>query len=122
MLATVGVVLPAKSDVLSVECQQSMVGNSHAMGVPAQIAQHLQRTAKGWLGVDNPVLTMQATKELRELVGISQCGGRTGTMEFLAAIEAFYTSEKFPTKDATEDFHRQEETITRAGPTTTIWR
>jgi hypothetical protein len=49
----------------------------------------LHRAAKCWLGVDDPVLTVQATKQLRELLGIGQCGGRTSTIEFLIAIEAF---------------------------------
>jgi len=33
-------------------------GNGHPVGVAAQIAQHLQRTAKGRFGVDHPVLAV----------------------------------------------------------------
>jgi len=65
-------------------------------------------TTKSWLGVDDPVLAMQAAKELRELLGISQCGGWAGPMEFLAAAQAFQASQKFPAKHATENFHRLE--------------
>ena len=51
-----------------------MIGDGHAMGVAAEIAQHLQRTAEGWLGVDHPVVAMQAAEELCELLRISESG------------------------------------------------
>jgi len=37
VLAAVGIVFPAKGDVLSIKCQQAMIGNGHAMGVAAQV-------------------------------------------------------------------------------------
>ena len=37
-LATVGIILPAEGDKLSVECNQAMIGNGHAVGVAAQIS------------------------------------------------------------------------------------
>ena len=54
------------------------------------------RTAKGWLGIDDPILTVQAAQQLRELLGISEGGGRTGTMKFLAAVQAFQSARNFP--------------------------
>ena len=94
LLATVGIVLPSESDVLSIECQQSMIGNGHAMGVAAQIAQHLYRTAKDRFGVDHPVLTVQGANQLSKLLGIRERGGWAGTVEFVTAVEAFQTSQK----------------------------
>lgn len=76
------------------------------MGVAAQVAQYLHRTAKGWLGIDDPVLAIQATKELREWLGLSQSGGWASAAEFLVSVQAFETGQKFSVKDATEDFHR----------------
>ena len=52
-----------------------MIGNGYPMGVAAQIAQHVQGTTKGWLGIDHPVLAMQAANQLSELLLISQRGG-----------------------------------------------
>jgi hypothetical protein len=40
-----------------------MVGDGHAMGVAGEIAEPMTRTAEGWLGVDDPVLTEQWTQE-----------------------------------------------------------
>jgi hypothetical protein len=59
------------------------------MSVAPQIAQHLHGTAKGWLGIDDPILAVQTAKELSELPGIGQRSGRACTMEFLAAVKAF---------------------------------
>jgi hypothetical protein len=122
VLATVGVVLPAEGDVLSVKGQQSVVGNGHAMGVAAQIAQHLERAAKGWLGVDDPILTVHAAKQLRELPRISERGRRACTMEFVAAVQMFQASQEFSAKDATKNFYRQKELVTSAKPTTVARR
>src|ERR1700745_3293093 len=79
-LTIVGIVLPAEGDALSIECQQSMIGNGYAMGVAAKIAQHLQWTAESWFGIDHPVLAGQATNQLSELPGIGQRGGRANTL------------------------------------------
>ena len=49
LLATVGIVLPAKGDTLLIEGQQAMIGNGHAMGVTPQIAQHLKGPPKAGL-------------------------------------------------------------------------
>jgi hypothetical protein len=34
-----------------------MIGDGHAMGVAAEIAQHLHRTTEGGFGIDDPVVT-----------------------------------------------------------------
>ncbi len=49
-----------------------MIGNGHAVGVATEIAQHLQRTAEGGLGIDDPVVAMQAADEVRELPGVGR--------------------------------------------------
>ena len=36
-----------------------MVGDGHAMGVAAEILEHIFGAAEGWLGVDDPVFSEQ---------------------------------------------------------------
>ena len=79
LLATVGVILPAESDALLIEGQQAVIGNGHAMGVAAEIAQHLHGTAEGGLGIDDPVVAMQAAEEFCELLWIGESSSRAGT-------------------------------------------
>jgi len=78
MLATVGVILPAKGDAFLVEGQQAMIGDGHAMGVAAEIAQDLHGTTEGLLGVDDPVVAVQAAEEFGELVRVGESGGGAG--------------------------------------------
>ena len=80
LLAAAGVILPAESHVLLLEGQQAMIGNSHAMGVATEIVQHLQGTAESGLGIDHPVVAVEAADQLRELPGVGESGGRAGTL------------------------------------------
>jgi hypothetical protein len=59
----VGIILPAKGNLVPVEGYEAVVGDGHAMGVAGEIAEHMMRTAEGGLGVDDPVLTEQWAQE-----------------------------------------------------------
>ena len=106
LLAAVGVILPAKGDALLVEGQQAMIGNGHAMGVAAEIAQHLHGSAEGGLSIDDPVMSVLAADEFSELLRIRQGGGGTVATQLVAAVQTFEAGEELATKDAAEDPHR----------------
>jgi len=44
------------------------------MGVTAEIAQHLQGTTEGLLGIDDPVVAVQAAEEFGKLLRIGESG------------------------------------------------
>jgi hypothetical protein len=69
------------------EGQQAMFGDGHAMGVASQIAQHLQGPTEGRLGINDPVVVVQAAEEFCELLRIGQGGRRTGAAELVTAVE-----------------------------------
>ena len=71
LLITVGIILPAESDLVMFESHEAVVGDGDAMGIAGEITQHMVGTAEGWLGVDDPVLTEQWAQEGAErfLVG-----------------------------------------------------
>jgi hypothetical protein len=50
-----------------------MVGDGNAMGVCAQIAQHMFRSMKGRLAIDDPVLTEQYSKPGGRGSWVGQC-------------------------------------------------
>ena len=54
-LVAMGVVLPMKRHVLTVEDEQSVIADRHAMGVAPEIAQDGGRTTEGRLGIHHPV-------------------------------------------------------------------
>ena len=53
-LISVGIILPAESNLVVLESHEAVVGDGHAMGVAGEIAQHMLGTAEGWLGIDTP--------------------------------------------------------------------
>ena len=59
LLVAVGGVAPAKSDVSVGESNQPVVGDGDAVGVCAEIAQHMFWPAERPFGVDDPVVTEQ---------------------------------------------------------------
>jgi Putative transposase len=65
-LISVRVILPAEGNLVALEGDKAMVGNGDPMGVAGEVTQHMMRSAEGWLGVDDPVLTKQRTQERAE--------------------------------------------------------
>ena len=65
--AGVAVILPLEGDLAVFQGQQAPVGDGHAVGVAAEILQHVLRSAKGGLGVDHPFLVL----ERRQVAGKS---------------------------------------------------
>ena len=63
LFIAVGIVFPAKGNLVMLEGEQAVVGDGDAMGVAGEIAQHMMGSTEGWLGVDDPLLTEQGTQE-----------------------------------------------------------
>jgi len=49
-----------------------MVGDGYAMGVPAEILEHIVGTAEGWFGVDDPVFSEQWSEPGSEDLGLRE--------------------------------------------------
>ena len=103
LLAAVGVILPTKSNALLVEGQQAVIGDGHAMSVAAEIAQHLQGPTEGGLGIDDPIVAVQAAHKFRKLLRVGQRGGGTVATQLVAAVQTFEAGEKLAAKDAAKD-------------------
>ena len=50
---------PAKNDLAIAEGDETMVGDGYAMGVAAQILQHIVGATEGGLEIDHPVLSVE---------------------------------------------------------------
>ena len=57
LLVAMGGIAPAEGDVAVFQSNESVVGDSYAVGVSAKISQGMLGTAEGALGVDHPVLS-----------------------------------------------------------------
>ena len=85
-LAVVAIVLPAEADLAVVEADQPAVGDGDAMGVAAEIGQHLLGPAEGRLGIDDPVDAAQSVEAGGEGVGLGKTGEIAEEAE-LAGVE-----------------------------------
>ncbi len=66
LLVTVRIIPPAERNLVTLEGHKTVVGDGDAMGVAGEITKHMMRTAEGWLGIDDPVLTEQGAQERAE--------------------------------------------------------
>ena len=87
LLVAVGVVAPEERDLFAIEGQQAMVADGDAMGITAEIAKCLSRSAEGWFGIDDPVFLEQRIDEAGEAPSILEFGSRPGKAEFPLPIE-----------------------------------
>src|ERR1700686_3618690 len=90
LLIVVSRVPPAKGDLAVGQRDQSMVGDGDAMGVTAEIVEHILGAAEGWLGVDHPVFAKQRSqpggeefglREERQIPGKVQLASLKGQLE-----------------------------------------
>ena len=70
-------VAPAKGDLAIGERDQAVVGDGDAMGVAAQILEHVLGASEGRLAVDHPVLSVEWPQLGSEDLGLSQGGELT---------------------------------------------
>lgn len=59
-------VSPAEGHLPVSECEEPAVGDADAMGVCTEVAEHMFRSTQGWLGVDNPVVTIETSEPSSE--------------------------------------------------------
>jgi len=83
LLISVGIILPAESNLIVLESDEAVVGDGHAMGVAGEVAEHMMRPAKGWLGIDHPVLAEESTQEGAESLVVFERLERSGKGELV---------------------------------------
>jgi hypothetical protein len=56
LLVAMSIVSPSECHVMTIEAEQTLVADGHAMGVTAKVAKHAFGLPKSGLGIDDPVL------------------------------------------------------------------
>ena len=102
LLIVVRRVPPAKGDLAVGQRDQSMVGDGDAMGVAAEIVEHILGAAEGRLGVDHPVFAKQRSqpggeefgmREPRQIPGKVQLASPKGQLEGIDELAAKHLPE-----------------------------
>src|ERR1700690_2505473 len=92
------------------------------MGISAEIANDLSRSAEGGFGVDNPLLLRERIGESEKPLFVTEFGDRAGKHQFSAPIRLFEPADELVPKDAAEYIHRQEEGVFRMNPALLVRR
>ena len=56
MLVAVGIVSPSEGHAMTIEAEQTLVADGHAVCVTAKVTKHALGLSKSGLGIDDPVL------------------------------------------------------------------
>ena len=109
LLVAMGGVSPAEADLAVGEGDQPAVGDAHPMGISAEIAQGMFRSAEGPLGVDDPVVTEQDSEPRGEAAWLSERCEMAVELELAFAECGVEARDELPAKDASEHLDRKEE-------------
>jgi hypothetical protein len=105
----VGIVSPPEGHVVTIEAEQTLVADRHAVSVTAKITKDPFGLPKGGLGIDDPVLPQQVVHE---------SGVQTGK---LLPWDSLKEIEEFAAEDSAEDLHRQKKGISGVNPAGPGW-
>jgi hypothetical protein len=56
LFIAMSVVFPSKVHAVTVEAKQALIADGHAVGIAAEVAQHVSRSTESGLGIDHPVM------------------------------------------------------------------
>ena len=80
------VISPGESDFTAFDIDDPMIRDGHAVGVAADVIQHLLWSGEGWFGVDNPFHVSYRIEVALKSLSISQ-GLKRGEEVQLARVE-----------------------------------
>ena len=109
-------VSPAEADLAVGEVDQPAVRDADAVGVRAEIAQGVFGSAKGPLGVDDPVVAEQDSEPGGEAAWLCKRCEVAVELELAFSERRLQAGKELATEDASEDLDRQEERTTRRDP------
>jgi len=84
-LVAAGVMAPTEGHAVSIKRHEPVIGDRNTVGIAAEVADDLFGAAKSGLGINNPIVTKQRSKECCEAFWGSQVLDRSGAgQQFLA--------------------------------------
>src|SRR6516165_1596210 len=109
LFVVVGGIAPTKGNLSVSKRDQAMVGNGHAVGVTAQIAEHMFRASERTFCVDHPVLSEHWSEPRRKGFRLSE--------ELQVSMKV-----ELAAKDATEHLDGKKEIVAWLDPARAIGR
>jgi len=120
LLIVVSRITPAERDLAIDQRNQAVIGDSHPVGVAAEILQHVIGASERPLGVDHPVATEQRSQHDGEGLGARQRSQRTVKAEFPARVKGPQTCYKLAAENAAEYPDGKEEAVLCGDPAAVV--
>jgi hypothetical protein len=102
---------PAKRNPVIHERDETAIGDRHAMGVSAEVAKHLLRSAESWFAIDHPARNKQLTYKTPKQSGLRQTLEEAMELELSGCISLLERGDEFPTEELAESPNREEELV-----------
>jgi hypothetical protein len=122
LLIVMSRVPPTKGDLAIGQRDEAMVGDGHAMGVTAEILEHIFGAAEGWFAIDHPVLAKQGSQPGSEDLGLSEECQIAREVELLVLEGGVETGHELSTEDTTQHLDGKKEASTGSNPVGVVER
>jgi hypothetical protein len=99
-----------------------MVGDGHAMGVSAEILEHIVGAAEGWFGVDDPVFSEQRSEPGSEDLGLREQSQIAGQMKLTILKGGLESGDELAAKHTPEYLDGEKEARAGSDPASVIER
>ena len=99
-----------------------MVGDGHAMGVTAEILEHIVGAAEGWFGVDDPVFSEQRSEPGSEDLRLREQSQIAGEVQLVTLKSGLESGDELAAKHASEYLDGEKEARLRSNPAGVIKR
>ncbi len=121
LLVAVRGVAPTEGDAAIGESHQPGVRDGDAMSVGAEIAQHMFRSSKGLLGVDEPVVAEQQTQPGSEGAWLRKVREAAVKLKLTSMESVAQSFDELAAEDAAEHADGQEEGAPGGDPIRNCW-
>src|SRR3974377_51853 len=99
-----------------------MVGDGDAVGIAAEILQHVLGSAEGWFGADDPIFAEERTQPGSEELRMGERCEFSGQVQLTALEGRLQAGDELATKHASQYSDGQEEAGMRSNPAGVIPR
>ena len=114
------IVFVSETDPIIFQAKDAFIGDGHPMGISPYIVDHLLRSAKRGLGIDDPFFAIDGSEVVIQFLLISDLSEGSETLEPPLPESSFEPGEEFAPKKSGEDFDRQKELSAAVDPTLAI--
>src|SRR4051794_6731218 len=121
-LIVMPIVLPLKSNLIVVDCEQSVIGDGHAMRIAAYVIQHLLWSGERALCVDHPLGSLRSGQELGKTSAVEKSFHCPEQLQLASVEGSLQRFEKKSPEQTGEYAHWQEEARPAGDPSFAVSR